>query len=71
MVKRRGRNSGDIELTGYLVNVSGPVSFVLDLRIVHDRVGSTSDPTLNGHLRYPNNLDKSLKVLNDTVVEVT
>ncbi len=32
----------------------------MDLRIVHDRVGSSTDPTLNGHLRYPNNLDKSL-----------
>ena len=36
---------------------------VLDLRIAHDRVGSNTDPTLNGHLRYPNNLDQSL---NDT-----
>jgi hypothetical protein len=33
---------------------------VLDLRIAHDRVGSSSDPTLNGHLKYPNNLDQSL-----------
>jgi hypothetical protein len=34
---------------------------VLDLRIAHDRVGSSTDPTLNGHLKYPNNLDQSLK----------
>ena len=27
---------------------------VLDLRIAHDRVGSSADPTLNGHLKYPN-----------------
>ena len=33
---------------------------MLDLRITHDRVGSSDDPTLNGHLRYPNNLDRSL-----------
>ncbi len=33
---------------------------VLDLRITHDRVRSSSDPTLNGHLKYPNNLDQSL-----------
>ena len=32
----------------------------MDLRIAHDRVGSSSDPTLNGHLKYPNNLDQSL-----------
>ena len=36
------------------------MSLVLDLRITHDRVGSSADPTLNGHLRYPNNLDRSL-----------
>jgi hypothetical protein len=36
------------------------VSLVLDLRIAHDRVGSTTDPNLNGHLKYPNNFDQSL-----------
>jgi hypothetical protein len=39
---------------------------VLDLRIAHDRVGSSADPTLNGHLKYPNNLDQSL---NDAVAD--
>ncbi len=39
---------------------------VLDLRIAHDRVGSSADPTLDGHLKYPNNLDQSL---NDTAAE--
>ena len=33
---------------------------MLDIRIPHDRVGSSVDPTLNGHLKYPNNLDQSL-----------
>jgi hypothetical protein len=33
------------------------VPLVLDLRIAHDRVGSSTDPTLNGHLCYPNKLD--------------
>ncbi len=36
------------------------MSLVLDLHIVHDRIGSSTDPTINGHLRYPNNLDQSL-----------
>ncbi len=40
----------------------GPVPLVLDLRIAHDRVGSSNDPTLNGHLKYPNNVDQSLNV---------
>ncbi len=43
-----------------------PVPLVLDLRIAHDRVGSSTDPTLYGHLKYPNNLDQSL---NDTVAD--
>jgi hypothetical protein len=60
VVKSRGQHCGDIELVGYLANEAGPVPLVLDLRIAHDRVGSSTDPTLNGHLRYPNNLDQSL-----------
>jgi hypothetical protein len=63
VVKNRGQHCGDIELVGYLANETGPVPLVLDLRIAHDRVGSSTDPTLNGHLRYPNKLDQSL---NDT-----
>ena len=38
---------GDIELVAYLV---------LDLRITHERWGCSSDPSLNGHLHYPNDL---------------
>ena len=59
-LKSRGQYCGDIELAGYLANESGPVPLVLDLRISHDRVGSSADPTLNGHLKYPHNLDQSL-----------
>jgi hypothetical protein len=66
VVKSRRHHCGDIELAGYLANTVGPVSLVLVLRIVHDRVGSSTDPTLNGHLRYPNNLDQSL---NDAVAD--
>jgi hypothetical protein len=48
---------GDIELAAYLANASGPVPLVLDLRIAHERWGRSSDPNLNGHLHYPNDLD--------------
>ncbi len=65
MVKNRGQYCGDIELVGYLANTGGPVPLVLDLRVSHDMVVSSADPALNGHLRYPNNLDQSL---NDTAV---
>ncbi len=57
VVRSRGQHCGDIELAGYLANEAGPVPLV-DFRIAHDRVGSSSDPTLNGHLKYPNNLDQ-------------
>jgi hypothetical protein len=60
VVKSRGHHCGDIDLAGYLANESGPMPLVLDLRMTHDRVGSSTDPNLNGHLKYPNNLDKSL-----------
>jgi hypothetical protein len=66
VVKSRGHHCGDIELVGYLDNEMVPVTLVLDLRIAHDRVGSSTDPNLNGLLKYPNNLDQSL---NDTTVD--
>ena len=62
VVRNRGQRCGDIELAGYLVNEAGPVPLVLDLRIDHDRWGSSSDPSINGHLHYPNDLDGPLKV---------
>jgi hypothetical protein len=44
----------------YLANVAGPVPSVLDLRIAHERSGSSSDPSINGRLHYPNDVDRSL-----------
>ncbi len=60
VTKRRGRHCGDFELAAYLANSAGPVPLVLDLHIAHDRFGSSSDPSLHGHLHYPNDIDKSL-----------
>ncbi len=60
VARSRGQQCGDIELAGYLANVAGAVPLVLDLRIAHDRFGSSSDPTLNGHLHYPYDIDRSL-----------
>jgi hypothetical protein len=39
---------------------SNPVSVVVDLHITHERFGSTSHPILNGHLHYPNDIERSL-----------
>ena len=48
-------------MTDYLANETG-----LDLRITPERWRSSSDPDLNGHLRYPNDIDRSL---NESVVD--
>ncbi len=63
MARSRGQRCGsrDIELVGYLTNAVGPKPLVLDLQIDHDRFGSSSDPSINDHLHYPNDLDGSLK----------
>jgi hypothetical protein len=50
----------------YLPIAVGPMPLVLDLHIAHDRFGSYSDPILNGHLHYPNDIDESL---NETVTD--
>ena len=60
VIKSCGQHCGDIEVAGCLANAAGPVPLVLDLRIAHDRFGSSSDPSLNGHLRYPNDIDRSI-----------
>jgi hypothetical protein len=61
-----GQQCGDIELAGYLANAAGPVPLVLNLRITHDRFGSSSDPSINGHLRYLNDIDR---LLNETTAD--
>ena len=61
----RGYQCGDIELSGYFTNVGGPVSLVMDLRITHESFGSSSDPSLNGHLHYRNDIYRSLNESTD------
>ncbi len=39
---KKGRHCGDIQLEGYLENVTDPVPLVLDLRITHDRLQKQS-----------------------------
>jgi hypothetical protein len=60
VARSRGQPCGDIEFPDYLVNASGPVPLVVDLHRTHERWGSISDPTLNGHLHYPNDIDRSI-----------
>ena len=50
----------DIEFASYLTNETVLVPLVLDLHIDHDRFESSSDPSINGNLHYPNNIDRSL-----------
>jgi hypothetical protein len=45
---------------GWLPRESGPVPLVLDLRIAHEKFGSSSDPSINGRLHCPNDIDGPL-----------
>ncbi len=38
---------------------------MMDLRITHERIGRSSDLSLNGNLRYPNDKDRSLNEADD------
>ncbi len=69
MARSRGQQCGNIELADYLVNVTDPVPLVVDLLISHERFGSSSDPSINGHIHYPNDVDRSLKRLLLTKLE--
>ncbi len=60
MAKSRGHRCGDIELAAYLSNAAGPVPLVPDLRIAHERWGSSTNPSLNGHLQNPADIDRTL-----------
>ncbi len=48
---------------------AGPVSLVVDLHIDHDHFGSSSDPSLNIHLHFPNDIDKSLKKMRLSLIK--
>ncbi len=44
------------------------VPLVLDICMTHERWGSSSDPSINGHWHYPNDLDRTLnKVTTDKI----
>ena len=55
-----------MELPTYLSNPVGPMSLVLDLSIEHHRWGSSSNPSLNDHLHYHTDTDRTQ---NETVVD--
>ena len=41
------------------------VPLVMDLRIVHERWGSSSNPSLDGHLHFPSDIDRTLNETTD------
>ncbi len=42
-----------MELAAYLADAAGLVILGMDLRIAHERWGSSSNPKLNGKLQHP------------------
>jgi hypothetical protein len=66
VVTSRGQHCGDIELAGYLANTAGPVPLVLDLRLAHDRFGSSSNPDLNGKLHiFPGYIRRNDEIVSE------
>ena len=56
-----GLKRGDLEFVGYLTDAAGLHNFVIDLRIAHDRIGSsTANPHPNGTLSHPDTPDAPL-----------
>ena len=39
-------------------------------RVCHDRWGNSSDPSLNGHLHYPNDVDRPLNETTDDKIRL-
>ena len=62
--KSRGQSCGDIELTGYLPNESGPVPLVSDLH-VSMTVSEVPLTLVLMETYYPNNIDRSLNEVTD------
>ena len=60
VTKSRGQRCDDIELVVYLSNDVDPVPLVMDLCITHERWGSSSNPSLNDHLHYPVDINRTL-----------
>jgi hypothetical protein len=52
VVRSRGQQCGDIELSGYLSNATGPVSLVLDLMLTNTSEG-THDESEGGKTNMP------------------
>jgi hypothetical protein len=69
---RRGQPVSDrpssFLLSAYLADAAGPVNLVLDLRLTHERFGSSSNPSLNSHLHYPAPADID-KLLNEAATD--
>jgi hypothetical protein len=57
VAKSRGRHCGDIPT---LRTRRARCLWLLDLRIAHDRFRSSSELNINGHLHYPNDIDRPL-----------
>jgi hypothetical protein len=60
ITNNRGRHCGDVELAAYFANVADPLSLMLDLRIAHDRFGSSSDLNLNVHITLRIYINRSM-----------
>jgi hypothetical protein len=52
VARSRGQKCGEIQLDAYIADAAGPALLIMDLRIAHERFGSSSNPLLNGTLPF-------------------
>jgi hypothetical protein len=50
VARSRGQKCGDIQLDVYIADDAGPAPLIMDLRIAHERFGSSSNHSRNGTL---------------------
>jgi len=50
-----------VQIKGYLKHKGVERDLVCDLSVTHERWGATDEPSKNGQLRYPDDIDRPLR----------
>ena len=57
----KGNQRGDVQIQGYLKHNGVERDLVYDLSVTHERWGATDEPSKNGQLCYPDDIDRPLR----------
>ena len=61
MFDSKGNQRGDVQIKGYLKHNGVERDLVYDLSVTHERWGATDEPSKNGQLCYPDDIDRPLR----------